>query len=309
MLAGGRRARRARPPRAPRRPPAQRDLVVHVAVPLLLAALVGGDRARADLPRGLRHRPGPERRRGPRRRHRRVPPARAARPPTRPELALDRVPLLWRSKLPIYYALAAVARARRARTRSTAFSAADGDRCVGARRARLRAVRRARARGDRRSSGWRSLFCVGLDRMVLHGALRPVLQPDVGAVRAALRCCCSAGSRCASPSAGRSRSRRCSLALAAFTLPAAAAVPGACSSAVIAWRRRARAARAAAAAAAAGRGSALAVPRDRRSSLVLVRGVVEKIVPAIDAAAARRRHGGLVGPGAALHPVLELPRR
>ena len=192
-------------------------------------------------------------------------------PPTavQPELPLDRVPLLWRSKLPIYYGLAATSELAAQPTYvafSTMTALAVGLAALGFALFAIYGV------GAPAWVGALVLFAVGLDRMVLHGALGPFYNQAwaLFALPYVLLFACTGAIALA---AGFT-------ALALFTYPLLLPFP-AVFLGVIAWQRR-------------GEirvrpprlpwwGWALIALPAVPVALVLVRGVVEKIVPAVDA--------------------------
>jgi len=245
---------------------ARPDRVVHIAVPLALAALIAalallptfragfatvqGQNGDAVLAVGtaefLRH-----------------------APPTaiRPDLPLDRVPLLWRSKLPIYYGLAATSELGGQQTYvafSTVTAIVVGLAALGFFAFAVDGL------GVAAGVGLLALFAVGLDRIVLYTAIHPYYNQTWALF--ALPFVLLFGWR------GSFALAALFAALAVFTYPLLLPFPVVFLG-VLAWRRKWR--------------PALGVPPKWTwpvialvavpVAAVLVRGVVEKVVPAIDA--------------------------
>ncbi|HEY3021653.1 MAG TPA: hypothetical protein VGJ32_15755 [Solirubrobacteraceae bacterium] len=214
-------------------------------------------------------------------------------PPTavRPDLPLDRVPIVWRSKLPIYYGLAAVS-ALAGQDPIVAFSTVAA--VVLALAALGFFLFVVDGLGAPAAVGLLVLFAVGLDRIVLHVAIHPFFNQTWALF--ALPFVLLFAAR------GPVSLAALFTALALFTYPLLLPFP-AVFVAVLAWRRRGDV------------NWRRAVPPKRLWPLfgviavpvaaVLVRGVVEKVVPAVDAV----RPGGDLGgwSGAAL-PYLPFPR-
>ena len=219
-------------------------------------------------------------------------------PPTavRPDLPLDRVPLVWRSKLPIYYGLAATSELAGQPTYvafSTRTALAVG---LAARGFALFAVY---GLGAPAGVGALVLFAVGLDRMVLHGALGPFYN-QAWALFALPYVLLLGWLALAQRDRGAIALAAGFTAFALFTYPLLLPFP-ALFLGVIAWRRRAelrvRAPRL------PWWGWALVAVPAVPVALVLVRGVVEKIVPAIDALRPGGDLSGWSGPALPYIPV------
>src|SRR4051812_20375785 len=194
-------------------------------------------------------------------------------PPTavRPELGLDRVPILWRSKLPIYYGLAATSELAGQETFvafSTVTAIAVGLAALGFFAFAVDGL------GVPAGIGLLALFAVGLDRIVLYTAIHPYYNQTWALF--ALPFVLLFGWR------GSFALAALFAALAVFTYPLLLPFPLVFLG-VIAWRRRGHL---------DWRGALRVPPRwvwpiaaiiAVPVAAVLVRGVVEKVVPAIDA--------------------------
>jgi hypothetical protein len=199
-------------------------------------------------------------------------------PPTavRPELGLDRVPILWRSKLPIYYGLAASSELAGQETFvafSTVAAIAAGLAALGFFAFAVDGL------GVSAGIGLLALFAVGLDRIVLYTAIHPYYNQTWALF--ALPFVLLFGWR------GSFALAALFAALAVFTYPLLLPFPLVFLG-VIAWRRRWRPAVGVPPRWAWPVIAIVAVP----VAAVLVRGVVEKVVPAIDAV---RPGGDLTG--------------
>jgi hypothetical protein len=262
-------------------PPPVGGRLVNVAIPLLLAALIGaivllpsfragyatvsGQNGDAVLAVGtadlLEH-----------------------APPTavRPERGLDRVPIQWRSKLPIYYGLAAVSKLAGQDT-TVAFSTVVAIvLALGALGVFLFAVH---ALGVGAGAGLLALFLVGLDRISVYVGIHPYYNQSWALF--ALPFTLLLGWRAlAAPSRGTALLAILFAALALFAYPLLLPFP-AVFLAAIAWQRRREI---------DWRGALRLDGLRRRRWLwpvvaviavpvvaVLLRGVVEKVGPAIDA--------------------------
>ena len=183
-----------------------------------------GAGADPDVPRrpghGLRHQPG----RPPERGRRAVPPARAAPRRSTRRCPVDRMPLVWRSKYPIYYVLAA----------ASSLSGPRADRGVrrGVRRAgradrrRPSSARPLRAAAPRPGAALLAMGLVGARPPARPPGAAPVPQPALGNARVAA----DVAVRLALPRAPRTRGRRAARALPAARpagLPADGGLPGA----------------------------------------------------------------------------------
>ena len=214
-------------------------------------------------------------------------------PPTavRPDLPLDRVPIVWRSKLPIYYGLAAVSELA-GQDPIVAFSTVAA--VVLALAALGFYLFIVDGLGAPVAVGLLVLFAVGLDRIVLYVGIHPFFNQTWALFALPFTLLFIAR--------GPPALAVLFTAFALFTYPLLLPFP-AVFAGVLAWRRRGRL------------NWQRAMPRKRLWPLlavpavpvaaVLVRGVVEKVVPAVDAV----RPGGDLGgwSGAAL-PYLPFGR-
>jgi hypothetical protein len=228
-------------------------------------------------------------------------------PPTavRPELALDRVPIQWRSKLPIYYGLAGVARLAGQDTTaafSTVLAIVLALAAVGVFLFVVHAL------GAPAGVGLLALFLVGLDRISVYVGIHPYYNQ--GWALFALPFTLLLGWRAlAAPARGTALLAALFLALALFAYPLLLPFPFAFLAAV-AWQRRREI---------DWRGTLRSDGLRRRRWLwpllavpavpvvaVLVRGVVEKVGPAISAV---RPGGDLSGwSGGSVLPYLPFGR-